>query len=69
MAHLGWHVTCFRACSYLLLKPKKGVTMQTESTETLNEESFNISNEFEDIQFVINTLSGQAEMEVASRRC
>ncbi len=43
--------------------------MQTESTETLNEESFNISNEFEDIQFVINTLSGQAEMEVASRRC
>ncbi len=39
------------------------------TNSTLNLETFNLTREFEDIEFVINELSGEAEMAIASRRC
>lgn len=47
----------------------------TEGQEIVSQESelslelFNVSNEFEDIEFAIDDLTGQAQLEVAARRC
>lgn len=41
---------------------------ENQNTE-LNLDLFNVSGEFEDIEIVINEISGQVEMAVAARRC
>ncbi len=52
---------------------KKEKTMQETKKENqnteLNLDLFNVSGEFEDIEIVINEISGQVEMAVAARRC
>lgn len=42
---------------------------QTNQTAEFSADLFNVSQEFEDIQYVINSLTGEAEMAVAARRC
>lgn len=42
---------------------------QTQNNGALDSSIFNVSGEFEDIEMVINELSGDAEMSVMSRRC
>lgn len=42
---------------------------KTVSQSELDGSLFNVSGEFEDIEIVINEISGQAEMAVAARRC
>lgn len=43
--------------------------MEDLKPNELNLELFNISQEFEDIEFVIDALSGEVQMEVVARRC
>ncbi len=45
--------------------------MKTElkQTASLDLNLFNVSGEFEDIEMVINELSGNVEMSIMSRRC
>jgi hypothetical protein len=43
--------------------------MQTQEKSALDLNLFNVSGEFEDIEMVINELSGDVEMSVMSRRC
>ena len=38
-------------------------------TQAFDSRVFNVSGEFEDIEMVINELSGNAEMSIMSRRC
>lgn len=40
-----------------------------KENQDLNADLFNVSGEFEDIEIVINDVTGQAEMAVAARRC
>ena len=40
-----------------------------KENQDLSLDIFNVSGEFEDIEIVINEISGQAEMAVAARRC